>query len=299
MGNPEDTFSSEGFDLDAASASGDVILEVGGGITKVVEETSQESNASSSTEDDSPIAKCEHFKALGNENYKQGAYLEALDMYTEAIESCPGVTGAEILQEKKEFQERQHELAMENYRRRDQEDRERKSSKSSQNKNDDNNENESSPPAKTYKPQPHPFGENLAIYHSNRAAVCLQLGRYEDAIDDCTIAVLLHPRFAKAWLRRSTAYERTERTEEALMDAKMALELDGPSNVMARKAVQRLQKLEDERLEKLKEETMGKLKDLGNSLLGNFGLSLDNFQTVKNADGGYSISFNQNKGANA
>ena len=36
-------------------------------------------------------------------------------------------------------------------------------------------------------------------------------------------------------------------------------------------------------------------KELGNSLLGNFGLSMDNFQAVKGPDGGYSISFNQNK----
>jgi hypothetical protein len=44
------------------------------------------------------------------------------------------------------------------------------------------------------------------------------------------------------------------------------------------------------------EETLSKLKELGNSLLGNFGLSLDNFNAVQDPNtGSYSISFNQNK----
>jgi tetratricopeptide (TPR) repeat protein len=42
------------------------------------------------------------------------------------------------------------------------------------------------------------------------------------------------------------------------------------------------------------EDMFGKLKDLGNSLLGKFGMSLDNFKAVKDpATGSYSISFQQ------
>jgi len=63
-----------------------------------------------------------------------------------------------------------------------------------------------------------------------------------------------------------------ERCEDALHDAKKALGID-LSNLQVRQHVTRLQKVDDEWMEKLKEETMGKLKDLGNSVLGNFGIS--------------------------
>ncbi len=44
----------------------------------------------------------------------------------------------------------------------------------------------------------------------------------------------------------------------------------------------------------VQDEMLGKLKDLGNSLLGKFGLSLDNFKAVKDPNSGsYSISFQQ------
>ena len=46
------------------------------------------------------------------------------------------------------------------------------------------------------------------------------------------------------------------------------------------------------------DEMLGKLKDLGNSILGNFGISLDNFKMTPNGQGGYSIQYqnqNQNK----
>ena len=42
----------------------------------------------------------------------------------------------------------------------------------------------------------------------------------------------------------------------------------------------------------MKEEMLSKMKDLGNSLLGNFGLSLDNFKAQKDeTTGSFSIQF--------
>jgi hypothetical protein len=72
-----------------------------------------------------------------------------------------------------------------------------------------------------------------------------------------------------------------------------ALKLD-PSNAAARQNVQNWEPIVKERQEKMKEEMMGKLKDLGNSILGRFGMSLDNFKMEKDPNtGGYSIKMQQ------
>jgi tetratricopeptide (TPR) repeat protein len=292
------TFSSEGFDLDAASGSEDVVLEVGGGVTKVEEETKDEEKKDSSSATPSLIAKSEEHKEVGNDYFRQGAYQQAYDAYTDAIEACPGMTGEEILKEKEAFEEQEHALAMERQRK--------KWEAESRPKNKDGKEDatasaekeqttDEKEKIKQYKPPMHVYGDKLAVYHANRAAVCMHLQQYENAIRDCDIAILLNPTYTKAWVRRSSAHEKVEKVEEALADAKQAQQLD-PSNASIRKNVTRLQKMEDERLEKLKEETLGKLKDLGNSILGNFGLSLDNFKATQGADGSYSIAFDQNAG---
>jgi tetratricopeptide (TPR) repeat protein len=284
-------FSSEGFDLDAAAANEDVVFELGGGVSAVPQVEEKKTAAAADDNDDPLIAKSEAFKIDGNEQFKAGAYLEACDMYTEAIEACPGIRGEELLKLKDEFDEQQRELASERYRKSEADRRRRVK------EGEKVDENPSVPPEfEKFVAPAHAHGGKLAIYHSNRAACLSHLKRYEDAISDCNVAILLNPKYTKAYLRRSTAYEATERIEDAFADAKEALALD-PTNTNTKKNVTRLQKLEDERLEKLKTETFDKLKDLGNSILGNFGLSVDNFKAVQDpGTGSYSISFDNNPG---
>lgn len=302
-------FTSEGFDLDAVNdVSGDVIFEIGGGATVVpIEEAHQQSPSSSLPNTMTPIDQAEAWKKRGNEEFKKENYLEAYDMYTEAIDVCL-IDVEEILRQRDEFDEMEREKAR---TRMEDETRQRRSDSGSGSLRNDYNEakgigkeensKETKPSKKiqgpaTFKLPQQQYCDKPAIFLNNRAATLIQLERFEDAIKDADVALLLNPRYAKAFIRRSSAYEKTERTEEALRDIKQALELE-PSNANIRKNSQRLQKIEDERLEKLKEETMSKLKDLGNSLLGNFGLSLDNFNTVQDPNtGSYSISFNQNNG---
>lgn len=60
----------------------------------------------------------------------------------------------------------------------------------------------------------------------------------------------------------------------------------------------RVKKIVEERQEKMKAEMMDKLKGFGNTILGKFGLSTDNFQMVQDpATGSYNINFSQNPGA--
>jgi tetratricopeptide (TPR) repeat protein len=94
-------------------------------------------------------------------------------------------------------------------------------------------------------------------------------------------------------MRRAQAYEKLEDLESALGDWKKVLEID-PLLLKARSERYRLESTIKERNEKMKDEMLGKLKDLGNTVLGKFGMSLDNFNAVKDPNtGSYSISYGQ------
>jgi len=138
-----------------------------------------------------------------------------------------------------------------------------------------------------------PDAPEAAVYYANRAACMMKMELWKDAVDDCTHALKLKEDYVKALLRRCASYEKTDDMENALLDAKKVAELE-PGNREAAATASRLEPIVNERREKLKDEMMGKLKDLGNVVLGKFGLSLDNFQTVQDpATGGYSINFKQ------
>nr|GMC58381.1 tetratricopeptide repeat protein 1 [Ipomoea batatas]GMC63357.1 tetratricopeptide repeat protein 1 [Ipomoea batatas]GMC68562.1 tetratricopeptide repeat protein 1 [Ipomoea batatas] len=116
-------------------------------------------------------------------------------------------------------------------------------------------------------------------------------GKYTETINECTKALELNPTYVKALLRRAETNEKLEHYDEAIKDMTKILELE-PSHDQARRAIVRLKPLADEKREKMKEEMIGKLKDMGNSILGKFGMSVDNFKAVKDPNtGSYSISF--------
>ena len=86
--------------------------------------------------------------------------------------------------------------------------------------------------------------------------------------------------------------EKADKLDEALADAKKIREVD-PTYPKIASTVDKLQAKYDEKMNKLKDEALGKLKDLGNTILGNFGMSLDNFKMKQDpTTGSWSISMN-------
>jgi len=309
MTSNSNTFSSEGFDLDAIPRGEDAekILELGGGVSferpisneKPVE---SKSPSSSSTRLSPEIQKAEDFKTKGNDAFKAHDYYGAIVSYTDAIEAVPTDaaagerTGEEMLRERDEFREALLEKRRQEYDPRrpggvSNNDSKGKEEDDAEDKAEEDQEKESQ--NEQYRSPTHRHSTKLAVYYCNRAACYLHLSQYESAINDADVTIMYNPTYTKAYVRRMTAYEQLDKIEEALRDAQTALQLE-PTNRPIQLHVKRLTKIHEEKMEKLKEETLGKLKELGNSILGNFGLSLDNFNAVKDPDtGSYSISFNK------
>mmetsp|Transcript_37855 Transcript_37855/g.38541 ORF Transcript_37855/g.38541 Transcript_37855/m.38541 type:complete len:223 (+) Transcript_37855:137-805(+) len=134
--------------------------------------------------------------------------------------------------------------------------------------------------------------EQMAIFFGNRSACYYTMNEYELTIEDCTHAITNNPKYLKVIIRRSQAYEMILKYEEALSDAKTVQELD-PCHPKIQETIKRLERLHEEKMNKLKDEALGKLKDLGNTILGNFGMSLDNFKMNQDpASGSWNISMN-------
>ncbi|KAK1442321.1 tetratricopeptide repeat protein 1 like protein [Babesia gibsoni] len=131
-----------------------------------------------------------------------------------------------------------------------------------------------------------------AQLYANRAACHIALDQYDLAINDATDAILLDSVYMKAYLRRSTAYEKKGINQKACSDLEKAIQLDPSIESKYRSKVVKLKALAEKEFLKEKDEMIGKLKDLGNTLLGKVGLSLDNFKVNKDeATGSYNIQF--------
>ncbi|KAI0001992.1 hypothetical protein BJV77DRAFT_1057703 [Russula vinacea] len=135
-----------------------------------------------------------------------------------------------------------------------------------------------------------------SVLHANIAACH---GENEDAVKACTEALQDDPSYARALQRRAQCNEKIgswSALSSAKEDYTALVTLLPPSSNQVAEAKQSLRLLEP-RLEEAQKREMGemvdKLKGLGNSILGRFGLSTDNFKFEPNGQGGYSLNFSQ------
>ena len=124
-----------------------------------------------------------------------------------------------------------------------------------------------------------------AICYGNISACYLKLNDINRTLEYCDKSLELNPSYTKIRERKISLLmeagkvkEAKEESEKGEINAKLLKEVNDKAEAA---------------LEEEKAEMMGKLKDLGSTVLGKFGLSLDNFQVNKQDGGGYSINFKQ------
>ena len=189
------------------------------------------------------LEQAKEAKEKGNTFFRAKDYDMAIELYSQAINLCPDEVNEEELDD---------------------------------DESSDSNENNDEEPVVVEIPAISEADTLLATCLSNRAACFAAVDEWDMVVDDCNWALDKNPLYTKVLVRRSQANEKLERIDEALQDMKRVQEMDKSWPKVSENIV-RLQKLHDDNMEKMKAEAVGKLKDLGNSLLGNFGMSLDNF----------------------
>ncbi|KAG1757375.1 TPR-like protein [Suillus lakei] len=136
-----------------------------------------------------------------------------------------------------------------------------------------------------------------AVLNANIGACLVKLSDYSGAVESCTQSLLDDPHYIKALQRRAVSNEHLDTWSsltQAQEDYKSLLELLPPTSPQVAQTKRSLQLLEPRQQAAQKKEMAemtGKLKSLGNSILGNFGLSTDNFKFEPNGQGGYSMNF--------
>lgn len=129
----------------------------------------------------------------------------------------------------------------------------------------------------------HSSDDARAIALANRAVAHLKLQRFRETADDATAALRLRPGYVKALKRRKEARVALAEWRGAMEDAKELKE--SPAEI------ERLRRIADQKDAKDKEEAIESLKGLGNSILSNFGMSLDDINMEKDPNtGSYSIN---------
>ena len=137
--------------------------------------------------------------------------------------------------------------------------------------------------------------EQLVILNCNKGICFNKLMEKEKALECFSQALKYNPTYSKALCNRMLLYNSKGDYLEALDDYNKLKEIDYNLWKNYSGMEYELQIKAENKKKEMTNEMLGKLKDIGNSLLGNFGISLDNFKMTPNGQGGYSIQYQNNK----
>ena len=137
--------------------------------------------------------------------------------------------------------------------------------------------------------------EQCCILNCNKGICFNKLNEYDKALDCFKEALRYNKDYSKALCNKMLLLNKKEEYLEAYEDFKRLKTLDYNLWENYRNMENGLAYQAEIQKKKMTDEMLGKLKDVGNSILGKFGLSLNNFKMTPNGQGGYSIQYNNNK----
>ena len=137
--------------------------------------------------------------------------------------------------------------------------------------------------------------EQCCILNCNKGICFNKLNEYDKALESFKEALKYNKDYSKALCNKMLLLNKKEEYLEAYEDFKRLKTLDYNLWENYRNLEGELNYKAEIQKKKMTDEMLGKLKDMGNTILGKFGLSLNNFQMKPNGQGGYSIQYNNNK----
>jgi tetratricopeptide (TPR) repeat protein len=137
--------------------------------------------------------------------------------------------------------------------------------------------------------------EQCCILNCNKGICFNKLNDYDKALDSFKSALRYNKDYSKALCNKMLLLNKKEEYLEAYEDFKRLKTLDYNLWENYRHMENGLAYQAEIQKKKMTDDMLGKLKDVGNTILGKFGLSLNNFQMTPNGQGGYSIQYNNNK----
>ena len=267
----------------------------------VVEEEEDHKENDFDDDDAIVVGAASNLKSNGNARFARMAFRDALDAYEEAIgllEKATTTGGAKKRREEEEEEEEEEAAS-------DKREEETPTAKRSEEEEEEEEQKRTIGTTKA----PTKTELLLATLHANAGACLMKQEKFEECVGRCSKAIDLHPLYGKAYARRAQAYEKLDDVERALEDYERAVEIEEKVNEesederkRARKSAHRekvnlLKPKVDAKREETKKEMFKQLRSLGDMVLGNFGLSCDNFKAEKDENtGGYSLKFVQEKG---